>query len=140
MNLKVFATTIALSTAAALAVYAFSPLLIPAVGIGDILSSFWKLEALAIAFSILSAFAWPHVRGLKNGDRAVALVAFTHRTPGGDFIDYQMQQVVVLEDGRKGGRVKVALPDGSRGEAIVSEYAGAFSAATVQIIERELGR
>lgn len=139
MNFRVFATCVALSTAAALFVYATSALLTPLVGLGDILSSFWKLEALALALSIAAAYAWPHLRGVKSGDRAVALVAFTHRTPGGDFIDYQNQQVTVLQDGHKGSRVKVALPDGSRGEAIVSDYAGAFSAAAVQIVERELG-
>ncbi len=139
MNFKVFITSIALGTAVALGVYGFSPLLASSVGFGDILGSFWRLEAIALALSIAAGFAWPSIRGLRKGDSAVATIAMSRRLPTGHQIaDYQVVPVVLLDSGRKGSRVNIAFGDGARGSAIVSEYAGMFTPASVQVVEREV--
>lgn len=139
MNLRVFVTGIAVTTALALAAYGFSPLLTGIAGLPDLFGSFWRLEALAIALSIALGFAWPYLRGLRKGDRAIATIAHSRNLPTGHaFVDYQMVPVVLLDGGRKGAKVSVSFADGSRGHAVVAEYAGILTPATVQVIEREI--
>ena len=64
MNIKLFAQAAVALFAASLLAYAFNY-----VGVaGTVIDSFWKLIAFDLGASILFAFAWPHIRGVRKGD------------------------------------------------------------------------
>ncbi|MEK6923907.1 MAG: hypothetical protein AABW54_01555 [Candidatus Micrarchaeota archaeon] len=138
MNLRVFATVLAVLTAGALAAYGFGPALEQSSGWIGFFASFWRLEAIALAASIAASFAWPHVRGLRKGDKAVAVVTRTRHAAGGRLAECFTVPVVLLDAGRKGSRVAAAMPDGTVEYAVVSSYGGVFSAATVMVSDAEL--
>lgn len=98
-----------------------------------LLSDVWRLVALAIGVSIVSALAYPHVRGVRKGD---SMVAFMRREGGGPaFLDVVL--VTALSDGRLGEKVKIVFANGVHAEGRVTAYAGTFSPATLKITETE---
>lgn len=129
---------LALLTAGALAAYGFGSALEQSSGWIGFFASFWRLEAIALAASIAASFAWPHARGLRKGDKAVAFVMRARHSPDGRLMESFTVPVVVLDAGRKGSRVAVAMPDGKVEYAVVSGYGGVFSAATVAISDSAL--
>lgn len=72
MNLGIFGKALMLSLSTSLILYGLSGFLaqygITAFGL---LSDVWKMVALSIGLSIVAAVAYPHVRGVKQGDQMV---------------------------------------------------------------------
>ncbi len=141
MNFRVLLTSVALLTASALILYGFAGYLNPLLGVpeGDtsLLNSFWSLEAIAIGTSILIGYAHPHVRGVKRGDRLVAVATRSPESVPAALNYIAATTVTALENGRVGGKIKVQLDAEHRGEALILSYAGTFSPPLVQIVERE---
>ena len=107
---------------------------------GTIIDSFWKLVAFDLAASMLFAFAWPIVRGVRKGDAlATDLSMGNLRMPGLNVMvgAFGLTNAFAAGNGRIGQRIRIRLADGRKGEAKILEYAGTFSPARVQIMEME---
>lgn len=140
MNVRVIATSVALLTALALIAFGFADYLNPLIGVpkggSSLLNSFWSLEAIAIGFSILAGYLSPHVRGVKEGDKLVAVGSAPSDGDGG-MAFVSAVPVTALESGRVGAKIKVRLDPGHHGEGVILSYAGTFSPAMVKMTERE---
>ncbi len=138
MDLRILSTALALSLALALIGYALHTPINAALGLeSSLLDSAWQSLALGIGLSILLSLAWPHLRGVRKGDRLVAQLPRTQNTPGGVFAFVDNVVVVALENGYSGRKIKVRIGNGKTGEGIITAYAGTFSPATIQITETE---
>lgn len=113
--------------------YAFSFVGVP----GTIVDGPWKLVALAIGAGIVVAFAWPHVRGVRAGDSVAATISRKRAHEGQAFFFTQQVFVRALSSAHKGGRIRIDLGGGKRGEGVVVEYAGLLSPARVNLTEAE---
>lgn len=100
----------------------------------DFLVDPWRLIALALGLSIVWAFAYPHVRGVKKGD---ALVALFRREGGARAALLDVLFVTALSDGRLGEKIKIVYGNGIQAEGQITSYGGTFSPATVKITETE---
>jgi hypothetical protein len=122
-------------TALSLLLYGTSDYLNGLMGMKEsILDSPWQMLALANGFALLLGIAWPHVRGVKNGDRVLAFVQRRNEMLG-TFMDGMA--ATALSNGRTGSRIRVRLMDGSVGEGVVTGYAGLLTPATLRIVEAE---
>ncbi len=138
MNLSIFGKALMLSLSVSLILYGLSGFFaqhgITAFGL---LSDVWKLVALSIGLSIITAAAYPHIRGVKQGDQMVAFLRREH-TVGG--VRQHVMDVVfatALENGKTGQKIKIALGNGMQAEGLITGYGGTFSPATLKITETE---
>ena len=124
VDVRVFFKSIVLFTAAALIIYAVTP-----TGIDFLL----KLLALDAGLALLMPFAYPSIRGVREGDQVVVMLS------GKELpfrILYARSNAVASSNGRIGGRIRVRFSDGSEEEGVVVSYAGMFSPAKVRILEK----
>ncbi|MBI5226715.1 hypothetical protein HY994_05815 [Candidatus Micrarchaeota archaeon] len=138
MNLGVFSKSLMLTLSISLVAFGLSGFLaahgITAFGL---LTDVWKLVALSLGISIIVAAAYPHLRGVKQGDQMVAFLR-REQVQGG-----QRQSVMdvvfatALEDGKTGQKIKIALGNGMQAEGLITGYGGTFSPATLKITETE---
>ena len=105
----------------------------------SVFDSFWQLWAVAIGSSILIAFVFPYLRGVRKGDKLLASVPRAHSTPAGVYAFVEQTFATALENGRTGQKIKLRLANGRTGEGIVAEYAGTFGPHIVQVTETEIG-
>ena len=110
--------------AAALIAYAASPW-----GIDALL----KLIALAVGVSILVPFVYPPLRGIKKGDEVSVGRDNPAKMPGIFSLLMGSGSGVAMESGKKGGKIMVALSDGSIRSCIIISYPGFFSPAKVKL-------
>jgi hypothetical protein len=124
VDIRIFFKSIVLFTAAALIIYAVTP-----TGIDFLL----KLLALDIGLALLMPFAYPSIRGVREGDPVVVVLS-------GKELPFRMlyarSSAVASSNGRIGGRIKVRFSDGSEEEGVVVSYSGMFSSAKVRILEK----
>ncbi len=136
MNFKIFLQSFGLLLAASLIGYAFSATGVP----GSVVDSVWKLLALDLGASLATGIAYPHIRGVrKNDELAINSSMASVRGPGINITlgSFGIANAFALSGGRIGDRIKVRLLDGRQGEGRVTDYAGLFSPAKVQMIELE---
>lgn len=136
MNVKTTVKAAIILSALALVLYGVSDAIDGAFGVKDsLLDKPWQMLALANGLALLFGISWPHLRGVKAGDRLVALVRREHEMMGS-----WMEGITAtaMEAGRTGTRIRVQLADGSLGEGIVLAYAGMFSPATLRLVETEM--
>lgn len=137
MNLRVAGQALVILVTLALVLYGLSGFINAQIGVKEsIFGEAWKLIALALALAILAGFAYPHFRGIKQGDQLVAFVA--RQTPHGLFSNVVL--TTALQDGRKGSRIGVQVMNGAVGEGIILSYGGAFTPPTIKLLETELHR
>lgn len=137
MNLGVLVKSLAASVSVALVFFGLSGFLVQRGLPGaEFLSDVWRLVALGVGVSIVWAFAYPHVRGIKKGD---SLIALFRRDAGGPVRSAVLDVLFVtaLEDGRVGERIKIVYGNGVHAEAQITSYGGTFSPGTVKITETE---
>jgi hypothetical protein len=127
LDVRIFFKALALFTAAALIIYAVTP----PTGIDFLL----KLIALDIGLAILAPFAYPSIRGVRNGDAVLVLIS-ERELPFGMLP--ARSNASASSNGRIGSRIKVRFRDGSEEECVVVSYAGMFTPAKVKILEREI--
>ncbi len=140
MNLRVLGTSLLLLSAIALLGYGFHQSINAALGLKEsFFDSLMQSLAVAVGLSILVAFAYPHLRGVRTGDLILASVPRAHSTPRGVFAFVENATAIALEDGRVGQKIKVRLSNGRTGEGVIEAYAGAFAPPSVQITETEMG-
>jgi hypothetical protein len=125
LDVRIFFKALALFTAAAFIIYAVTP-----TGPDFLL----KLIALDIGLAILMPFAYPSIRGVRNGDAVLVLIS--ESSPFGMLPT--RSNAVASSNGRIGSRIKVRFRDGSEEECVVVSYAGMFTPAKVKILEREI--
>ncbi len=125
MRIGLFFKTLIVSVSAALILYALTPYS---------LTFLLKLLALALGISLLTPFAYPHVRGVRKGD--VVLVANYEASGFANLL--QMNTAVAMSSGRTGGRIRISLPNGNVAEGEIISYAGFIMPARVRLTEREI--
>jgi hypothetical protein len=136
MNLKLFAQSAVALFAVLCLGYAFNYIGVAGTAIG----SFWQLVAFDIGASMVFAFAWPHIRGVRKGDAlATDLSMGNLRMPGINVMvgTLGLPNAYASGNGRIGSKIRIHLADGRRGEGRILEYAGSFSPARVQVLEME---
>ncbi len=138
MNLGIFSKSLMLTLSVSLILYGLSGFLaqhgITAFGL---LADVWKLVALSIGLSIVVAAAYPHIRGVKQGDQMVAFLRREHNSGG---VRQHVMDVVfatALESGKTGQKIKIAMSNGMQAEGLITGYGGTFSPATLKITETE---
>lgn len=124
LDVRIFFKSIVLFTAAALIIYAVTP-----TGIEFLL----KLLALDVGLALLMPFAYPSIRGVREGDRVVVLLS-EKELPFGMLP--ARSNAVASSNGRMGGGIKVRFSDGSEEEGVVVSYAGLFAPSKVRILEK----
>lgn len=124
LDIRIFFKSLVLLTAAALIIYALTP-----TGIEFLL----KLLALDIGLAMLMPFVYPHIRGVRKGDR-VAVVLSERELPFSML--YARSDAHASSNGRIGESIKVEFQDGSEEECMVVSYAGLFNPAKVKILEK----
>lgn len=136
MNFKIFLQSFGLLLASSLIGYAFNVLGVT----GSIVDSVWKLLAFDLGASLAIGISYPHIRGVrKNDELAINSSVASMRGPGINitFGSFGIANAYALSGGRIGDKIKVRLLDGRQGEGRVTDYAGLFSPAKVQMIEME---
>ena len=136
MNISVLSKSFLVLLAASLIFYGLSGSTI--YGLSIVSVSLWKLVALSLGISILFAFLYPYIRGVRKGDQELAV--FRREAAHGNFIQafLDSQTVTALENGRKGQKIRVRLLNNKRAEGIITSYAGTFSPATIKLTETEV--
>ncbi|MFH0835258.1 MAG: hypothetical protein V1881_02860 [Candidatus Micrarchaeota archaeon] len=138
MNLRVFAKSFMLLVAAALILYGTSGWLGQLTGTDlSFLNDAWRLVAIAVGASLIIGFAYPSVRGIKQGDQ---LLAFVHRRieqNGQSLVVSDAVLVTALENGRTGGKIRVQFPNGLHAEGVIESYAGTLTPPTIRLTEAE---
>lgn len=139
MNFRFALTSFVLLTAVALIVFGLSQPINAALGVTDsIASHFWNLEALAVAFAIVAGYAYPHVRGVRQGDMVVAVFPVVHRGGGAAVAMMNSGFARAASTARRGGKIRIELDGGRQAEGVVVEYAGTLSPAVVNVVETEV--
>lgn len=129
MVLSIFVKALVIYVALALIAYALSPYS---------LEFLLKLLALALGAALLTPLVYPYIRGVRKGDAVmVEMAAQEVYMPGLLGLFFQTGTGVALENGRIGGRIRVALPNGSERACVITGYAGFFSPARVRIAPLE---
>ncbi len=85
-----------------------------------------KLVALALGVTLLSPLWYPHLRGIKAGDK----VFIANPSP---FIKIKGRYGIAQEDGRKGSIITVISEDGHEVKCKIISYATTFSKAKVMV-------
>ena len=136
MNFSVTLRAFVLLSALALVLFGSGATINAALGLGDsIVSHFWNMEALALAFALIAGYAFPHVRGVRKGDSVVAVLPSVQYS-GNEAVAFMKSGfALAASDARKGGRIRISLPNHREAEGIVTEYASTFSPAVVDVKE-----
>lgn len=123
MNIGTFLTTAGLSIAAAFAAFALYG--------GDFMF-LAKALALALSFSIVFSISYPHLRGIRKGDK-VAVVG-----SGGLPMLFGLGRTgFALSDSGINKELRVKLEDGKEAIGIVESYEGVLSPPKVRILYEE---
>ncbi len=136
MDFKMLGKSFAILLAVSLLAYAFSVLGVA----GTAIDSVWKLVALDIGVSILTAAAYPYIRGVRKGDELATNGSVANiRGMGMNFTigNFGIADSFALSNGRVGKKIRIRLLDGRAGEGKIVEYAGLFSPARIQVTEIE---
>lgn len=136
MNLRILVSSFVLLLATSLLLYGFSVVGSQTALVKSPIDSFWKLLALAIGFSLVASYVYPHARGVKKGDQLIALVKGVSPTGGTPFLNSVI--VNAVESGRLGQRIKIRLADGTEREGIITSYAGTLSPPAIRLTETEI--
>lgn len=118
LNFRVFGSTFLVSMAVAFIVFALIP--------GSDLILLVKLIALALGITLLSPLWYPHMRGVKAGDRVI----ITNPSP---FIKIKSRYGIAQDNGRKGSVITVITEDGQEVKCEIVSYASTFSKAKVRV-------
>ncbi len=138
MNLRVLLQSMAAYVSVALILFGLSGYLNKAFGIdATVLGDAWKMLALAVGGSFLTAIVYPHVRAIRQGDQLVAFVQRVQLVNGVQQHNMDVVFVTALENGKMGQKIRVALSNGYRAEGVVTSYAGTFTPAQLKITEAE---
>ena len=136
MDIKLFIKAVAVLVALSLLGYALNY-----VGAqGQAIDSFGKLLAFDVGLALAFALCWPYVRGVRKGDGLMTDSPMAQiGMPGLSIVLGSMGvcNAFALSNGRKGEKIRVRLIDGRKGEARITDYAGTFSPARVQVTEIE---
>ena len=118
LNFKVFISTFLISTSLALIAFALVP--------GADLLLLAKLLAAALAITLSSPLWYPHVRGVRRGDRVMIV---------GPSPMARMRSMygTADENGRIGEMIRVVSDDGSELKCRIVSYAGTLSKAKVKV-------
>ncbi len=122
MSLSIFVKTAGLSVAAALVAFALY---------GTDLLFLAKALAVAGGFSIAFTIVYPHLRGVKKGDRVTVLGS------GIPMILGLGRSGFALTDSGLHKEVRVKLDDGKEAIGIVESYGGVISPPKVRILYEE---
>ena len=120
-RIGIFFKVLVISTAASLIAYALFP--------GSSLDLLLKLLAVSFGASMLSPFAYPHVRGVRAGDN-VLVFSENESVP---LVGFSLKSGVALDSGRVGGVIKVGFADGSEISCKLTNYAGLFTPARARV-------
>lgn len=138
MNLGILGKSLTLTLSVALILYGLSGYLVhQGIAIAAFFADVWKLVALSIGLSIVTAAAYPHIRGVREGDQMVAFVRRDHVVAG---VRQQAMDVVfatAMESGKVGQKIRIAVGNGIHAEGRITSYGGTFSPATLKITETE---
>lgn len=138
MNLGLFAKSLMLTLSVSLILFGLSGFLAQSgITFFGLLSDVWKMVALSIGLSIVAAAAYPHVRGVRQGDQMVAFLRREHNVGGVRQHAMDVVFATALEDGKTGQKIKIALGNGVQAEGLITGYGGTFSPATLKITETE---
>ncbi|MBU0586835.1 hypothetical protein KJ780_04940 [Candidatus Micrarchaeota archaeon] len=121
MNLSIFLKCTAVGVALALLSFAF---------IGDDLLFLAKGLALVLGISIVIAIAYPHLRGVRRGDRVFLI-------KGGRSLLGFWKSGFALQDAQMHKEIRVRLDDGKEAVGVVESYEGLFSPSKVRIVYEE---
>ena len=104
----------------------------------SILGEPWKLIALSIGASLALGYAYPFLRGVRKGDELVAVI-LRNRSFAGRLVSMRESVIVIaLNSGREGEKIKLRMPNGLKAEGVITDYAGTFSPARVQLADGEV--
>jgi len=126
-DVRVFFKSIVFFTALSLIAFALTP--------NANLDFLLKSLALAFGLSLLTPFAYPHIRGVREGD-VVSVVLSEQKLPFK--IPFMRSTAVALTSGRIGDVIKIEFSDGSEEEGVVVSYAGFFTPAKVKLVQKEI--
>src|SRR3989338_1679814 len=108
MNLRILGSSAILLCGVALVAYGLHQSINALLGLeSSIFNSLVQSIALALGVSIIFAYAYPHLRGIRKGDRLVANVMRTHSVGGNAFPMMDSTMVLALEGGRQGQKIRV---------------------------------
>lgn len=122
MGISLFLKSIGLSVAIAFIAFAF---------VGSGLLFLAKALALALGVSIVFALVYPHVRGIKKGDKISVITNNTH------FIFGFGRTGFALDNSGLHKEVRIRLDDGKEAIGIVESYESIFSPPKVRIFYEE---
>lgn len=94
------------------------------------LDTLLRLIAFDVGASCLLLLAYPHVRGIKKGDRVFIV---EQRMP---IMVFGFSNGIALEGGRIGSAIRVELFDRSVAVGTITKYEGIFSNAEIKLLER----
>lgn len=126
MAIGIFLKALVIYIASALIIYAVSPYS---------LDFLLKLLAFAFGAALLTPFAYPHLRGVRKGDSVLVEVSGREAAPGILRLFFQAGSGVAVENGRIGGKIMVAMADGSMKQCAVLGYSGFFTPARVRMVK-----
>jgi len=111
-------------TAIALIVYAVTP--------NATLGYLAKLFALNWGVALVVFLAWPHVRGVKNGD--LIFVSEESSLP----LLFALPNATSKDNGRLNGFIRVEFGDGTTGIGKIVKYQGLITHAEVKLFEKDV--
>jgi hypothetical protein len=92
-----------------------------------------KFISLSIALSIITIILYPHVRGVKKGDR-VLVIGTSMPIP---LLNLIGRSGIALNDSKVGSEIRVKLDNGLEVFGIVESYEGFFQPAKVRVVYEE---
>ncbi len=101
---------------------------------GEDLFDLVKFIALSIALSIIIIIVYPHVRGIKKGDRVLVVGTAISQIP---LLNLIGKTGVALNDSKLGSEIRVKLDNGLEVFGIVEAYEGFFQPPKVRVIYEE---
>ena len=102
---------------------------------GASLGDLAKLIAVDIGASLLIPLAWPHIRGIRKGDKIIV----TEESSKAKIIALLgLFNGKALDDGRVNGIIKVEMFDGSIALGTITKYEGFLSNAEVKLFEKSV--
>lgn len=123
MTITTFLKTTALCVAAALVAFAFY---------GNDLLFLAKALALAFATSIVFTLAYPHIRGVRKGDKVFIVGGNTPL-----LFSFMGRTGFALTDSRLNREIRIRLDDGKEAVGIVESYDSILSPPKVRLLYEE---
>lgn len=127
MLIGTFGKLLVLFTAVALMAWGMTP--------GATLGWLAKLLAIDLGAALFVPLVWPHVRGIRKGDK---LVVTEEQSKAKIMALFGLFNGKAIDDGRINGVIKVELFDGSVAFGTIVKYEGFLSNAEVRILERSI--